>query len=196
MSSISPADPHRRRLLLRLLVKIMLWISLLIGAWVIFTPLLKSTAPVNSKAIETTFDVNDMRPGEVDLVEWFGKPLIIAYRDASQEQALLAAVPATLEDPDSENSSQPAAFENELRSITAGWFVSLGLGTGSGCALKYDPALIPSETGFSGGFVDRCDASRYDLAGRVLVKQSSRKNTNIPVWRFESGKIIVSTEKP
>lgn len=176
----------------------MLWVSVLIGAWVFLTPLFKNKAPVNAKVVETTFDVSDMNPGEVELVEWFSKPLIIARRDPSQEQALIVAKAATLRDPDSKNSSQPAGLENSLRSTTPGWFVSLGLGTGSGCVVEYLPDLNP-ETGnadSSGGFIDRCDGSRYDLAGRVLAKQSSRKNTRIPLWRFQSGKIIVSTQKP
>ena len=109
-----------------------------------------------------------MESGEIDVVEWFNKPLIIVRRTAAQEHELEAADPATLRDPASEKSSQPEFAGNLLRSSTAGWFVSLGLGSGSGCAVEIIEAENLSDT----GFIDRCDGSRYDLAGSCLLYTS------------------------
>ncbi len=173
----------------------MLWISLLVGAWVVFTPLFKNEKAVNTKAVVSVFDVSEMKAGEVDIIEWFSKPLIIAHRTQAAESQLQAAGENEIYDPDSKKSSQPEFAANALRSSTPGWFVSLGLGSGSGCALQYQSPAGANARQWSGGFVDPCDGSRYDLAGRVLVDQSARKNTTIPVWRLESGRIYVSTAR-
>ena len=42
-----------------------------------------------------------------------------------------------------------------------------------------------------GGFVDSCDASRYDLAGRVFREQSAKKNIVVPEWQLVDGNIVV-----
>lgn len=173
----------------------MIWVSLVIGAWVILTPLFKNKTPVNARVVESVFDVSEMEAGEVDIVEWFGKPLVIARRTQVVEDLLLLADRKILKDPDSEKSLQPDFAGNPLRSATPGWFVAIGLGTGSGCALKYsDPSdeLINGRK-WPGGFVDPCDGSRYDLAGRVLVKHSAKRNIPVPVWRMEPDKLVVST---
>ena len=185
------STPNDRRLLLRVAVKVMLCVSVMVGSWVIFSPLFNNKAPVNARVVETAFDVSDMISGEVELHEWFSKPLIIARRTPEQERALETADSATLGDSASDKSSQPVSAQNALRSSTPGWFVSLGLGTGSGCALE-----IVADTDNLSGFSDPCDGSQYDLAGRVLAGQASKKNTTIPLWRYETGNIIVSTGKP
>lgn len=197
MSSFDTASVNNKRLLLRLMVKMMLWISLLVGAWVVFTPLFKNKKNVNTKAIESVFDVSHMNAGDVDIIEWFSKPLIIAHRTQKAENQLQAAGENEVYDPDSEESSQPEFAGNALRSSTPGWFVSLGLGSGSGCALQYQPPSTDRANAreWPGGFIDNCDGSHYDLAGRVLVDQAARKNTTIPVWRLESGKLFVSTAR-
>ena len=192
LSSIKHSTTNDRRLLLRVMVKVMLWTSVAIGAWVIFSPLFKNKTPVNAKVVETSFDVTEMQSGEVELLEWFNKPLIIARRTQLQERSLETAEPATLSDPASIKSSQPGFEKNTLRSSTPGWFVTLGLGAGTGCAVE----IIDEGATGNRGFLDPCDGSRYDLAGRVLAGQATKKNTTIPVWRYDNGNIIVSTARP
>lgn len=197
LSGLNSTQTNQRRLLLRVAIKIMLWISLMIGAWIIFSPLLVNSRPVNGKVVETVFDISEIESGDVQIVEWFSKPLIIAHRTQATEAQLREAGNDLLQDPLSSGSTQPEFATNPLRSATAGWFVSLGIGTSSGCALRYSPptGVLKNVVRRAGIFTDPCDSSRYDMAGRAFIDQAARKNTTIPVWRFERDKIIVSTLK-
>ena len=184
-----PAKPveSQRRLLLRVLTKTMIAFSVVVGLWVILSPLLRNAEPVNQRVVETAIDVAEFAEGEVDIIEWFDKPLIIARR-SSQQEALLESVPAVqLKDPGNKRSTQPQPANNSLRSATQGWFVAIGIGSSSGCALQYNAQ--------AGEFTDGCDGSRYDLAGRALAGSAARGNTPVPHWRYADGKIFVSTRK-
>ena len=141
----------------------------------------------------TRFNVADMQPGDYLLVEWQRKPLFIVYRKPAWEASLLSGGDELYRDPDSSQSSQPEAATNALRSPVSGWFVTLGLGTGTGCSLVFsepeDGELavaggVEDTDGFidAGGFVDGCDQSHYDLAGRVYREQQARRNTVVPEW--------------
>lgn len=181
-----------KKLVLRTVVKLMVMVALGAFLWVLFG----SIPEKDRQVIETTrFNVADMRPGEHLLVEWQKKPLYIVYRKPEWEAALLSANDKLLHDPDSARSTQPTAATNALRSSVPGWFVTLGLGTGMGCTLLFSE---PDETDLAvdgvrdaGGFVDGCDRSRYDLAGRVYVDQQARRNTVVPNWSLVDGEILV-----
>ena len=148
----------------------------------------------------TRFNVAGMQPGDHVLVEWQRKPLYIVYRKPEWEAALLSAAADRYRDHDSSSSTQPDTATNALRSSVRGWFVTLGLGTGSGCSLVYsEPAIVESDAATdsatvivdAGGFVDGCDQSRYDLAGRVYKSQHARRNTVIPEWSLAGSEILV-----
>ena len=163
----------------------MIAFSVVVGLWVILSPLFRNVETVNQRVVETAIDVAGFTEGEVDIIEWFGKPLIIARRSSAQE-ARLESVPAEqLNDPDNKRSTQPQPANNRLRSATPGWFVAIGIGSSSGCALQYN--VQASE------FSDGCDGSRYDLAGRALAGSAARSNTPVPHWRYADRKIFVST---
>jgi len=170
----------------------MIYAAVAAFAWVLFAPFVgpEDTHRLND---EVRFAVADMQPGDVELVNWAGKPLIIARRTDQWEMQLTTANSARLKDASSRDSAQPPAMSNPLRSIESGWFVAVGLGTGSGCAVQYkEPSsVVISGARWPGGFIDGCDQSRYDLAGRVLVGQAARKNLVVPEWRLDGAEIIL-----
>ena len=165
----------------------MVMVSLCTFIWVLSGSLPRR----DHNALEVTrFNVADMHPGDHLLVEWQRKPLIIVYRKPAWETLLLAASAELYHDPDSILSSQPEAATNALRSPVRGWFVTLGLGTGAGCSLIISEPEN-AESGDAGGFIDGCDQSRYDLAGRVYSRQQARRNTVVPVWSLVGDEILV-----
>jgi len=163
--------------------------AVLAFGWVLFGSL-PERGPDATEVVR--FNVADMQPGEHKLVEWQNKPLFIVYRKAEWEASLAGAEDALYHDAASRESTQPQSAANPLRSPQSGWFVTLGLGTGMGCTLVF---LQPDarKTGFevSGGFVDGCDQSYYDLAGRVYNNQQARRNTVIPKWSLVDGEVLV-----
>lgn len=171
------------------MVKLMIVISVLAFGWVLFGSLPER----GSETTEVTrFNVADMQPGEYRLVEWQKKPLFIVNRKSEWEAALQGADAALYHDPDSSKSSQPQLAANPLRSVQSGWFVTLGLGTGMGCTLVFSgPDANKSGVEAAGGFVDGCDQSHYDLAGRVYVRQQAKRNTVVPRWSFKDGEILI-----
>lgn len=166
-------------------------------ALIAFIRVLSGSLPERDSVAEVAvvrFSVADMQPGDHQLLEWNNKPLFIVYRERKWESALLDADPSLYRDPDSGNSEQPEFAENALRSQQSGWFVTLGLGTGAGCALIISLPDSAAEDGMAraGGFTDGCDDSRYDLAGRVYSNQAAKRNTVVPTWRLDGTEILVS----
>ena len=181
------------RLYLRLAVKLMLCVAVCGVLWI----LIQATgerSTVGKESAAVTFDVTDMKPGDVQTVNWANRPLLIVYRTPEWKSALETQANNRLKDPLSSKSVQPAEAVNVHRSVNPDWFVALGLGTGMGCPLRF---IAPSAERYQGepwpgGFADTCDSTRYDLAGRVFRQQSAQKNIVVPDWQFVDGKIIVS----
>jgi len=164
-------------------------VSVFAFGWVLFGSL-------PDRGHETTevvrFNVAEMQAGEYRLVEWQKKPLFIVKRKPEWEAALLSADVELYHDADSSKSSQPESASNPLRSARSGWFVTIGLGTGMGCALVFSaPDADNGAFKAAGGFIDGCDQSHYDLAGRVYDNQHARRNTVVPVWSKVEGEILV-----
>ncbi|OED39791.1 hypothetical protein AB833_14370 [Chromatiales bacterium (ex Bugula neritina AB1)] len=181
------------------MVKVMLWLAIIVSGWILFSPFARENGsrPLTE---QVNFPVADLQAGEVQIVEWLNRPLVIAHRTDEQEALIEAADAVLYRDAYSRTSVQPDFAENALRSGTSNWFVSLGLGTGMGCALVYKPPSEPPSNElfvgnkWNGGFVDGCDNTYYDLAGRVYVDQSARLNLPIPNWALIEGQIILKPQ--
>jgi len=182
---------NSRRLLLRVATKLMLCFAALVASWIILSPLFKPNVPVNTKAVETTIDVSGRGENTIEIIEWFDKPLIIARRSALTERGLKEIGAEALRDPQNKKSVQPANAQNAIRTAHDGWFVAIGIGTSSGCALLASAAAVG--TSDVAVFTDGCDGSRYDFAGRALAGSKARKNLPVPHWQFEDNRIVVST---
>ena len=182
-------EQNTTRLLLRTIVKLMVMVAVLAFAWVLF-----GSFPERGQetAEVVRFNVADMQPGDYRLVEWQKKPLFIVRRKPEWETALISADTALYRDPDSSKSIQMESAVNPQRSVQSGWFVTLGLGTGMGCTLVFfEPNANESGARATGGFVDSCDQSYYDLAGRVYIDQHARRNTVVPRWKYVDGQILL-----
>jgi len=186
------SEANGRLVFLRLLLKVMAFVVL-----IAFVRILLGSLPERDSEPELSvshFDVSAMKPGDHKLIEWSNKPLFIVYRKEVWESALTAAKSELYRDPQSARSTQPDNAVGALRTPHVGWFVSLGLGTGAGCALTFEaPEVAPADERMpAGGFIDPCDNSRYDLAGRVYAKQAAKRNTVVPEWRLEGEQILVT----
>jgi len=185
-----------RLVFIRVLVKLMIFVAIFAFLRILFGSLPERDAVV--EPVVARYSVSDMKPGDYQLVEWNNKPLFIVYRKSAWDSQLGEASGALYRDPHSERSEQPDDARNALRSPYPGWFVTLGLGTGAGCALTFDEPVNTSQDTVSaqrvmaGGFTDGCDKSRYDMAGRVYVDQAAKRNTVVPQWRLQGQTILVS----
>jgi len=176
----------------RAMMKIMVLFAVFAIIWMFFGS--TSEESQSTAKQQTLFNISKMQPGDHQLVEWQGKPVFIVYRKKEWERLLASADVTLLKDPYSERSIQPQRLKNTLRSADAGWFVSLGLGTGAGCTLDIftpdshnaPPADVPGVV-----FIDVCDKSRFDLAGRVFEKQAAKRNLVVPDWHLLDGQIAL-----
>ncbi len=146
----------------------------------------------DSKVVPTkVVDIAGIRAGEVRIVLWEGRPVLIYHRTNQQLQALKAADPRLL-DATSTNSIQPAWAKNEQRSSVPEYFISIGVGTDFSCPIDVLPASEQPFMGQSwgGGFIDECRGARYDFAGRVYSGQYAEQNLIVPEYRI-NGKVLI-----
>ena len=113
-------------------------------------------------------DISALAPGEMQIVEWRGKPVWILRRT----KEMLAGIKKTvgkLSDPKSEVPQQPEYAKNEFRSIKEEFAVLEGVCTHLGCSPQLKTAEAQAEMGgdWAGGFYCACHGSKFDLAGRV-----------------------------
>lgn len=131
-------------------------------------------------------DISDLKPGELKIEKWQGKPIWILRR-TKQELDDLPSLDSMLRDPDSSVNQQPPYAKNEYRSRKPEYLVLIGLCTHLGCSPKYLPdgqeALGPE---WKGGFFCPCHGSRFDLAGRVFQGVPAPTNLVVPPYKFLS----------
>ena len=179
-----------RRLRLRVAAKLMLSVGF-VGILYVVLSMMFSSNP-DSKVVPTkVVDIGGMRAGEVRIVLWEGRPVMIYHRTDGQVQALKAADPR-LHDAASTHSRQPAWAKNEQRSSVPEYFISIGVGTDFSCPIDLLPASEQPFMGqpWSGGFVDECRGARYDFAGRVYSGQYADQNLIVPAYRI-NGKVLI-----
>lgn len=180
------------RLFLRLAVKLMLCVAVVGTLWVLLQATGERDA-VQDVVPSVAFDITDVAPGNLKIVEWANKPLLILHRLPEWNTTLVSLEADLFRDPLSQSSVQPDAALTPYRSASPDWFVAVGLGTGMGCPLRFVEPSSEQYLGsaWPGGFVDTCDATRYDLAGRVFRQQSARRNIVVPEWKLIDGKVMV-----
>jgi len=136
-------------------------------------------------------DIGGMRAGEVRIVLWEGRPVLIYHRTDQQVQALKATDERLL-DASSKDSRQPMWAKNDQRSSMPEYFISIGVGTDFSCPIDLLPASNEPfmEQPWAGGFVDECRGARYDFAGRVYLGQYADENLIVPEYRIKD-KVLV-----
>ena len=81
-------------------------------------------------------DISKMAPGELQVVEWRGKPVWILKRTKEMLDSL-KAVASKLQDPSSSSSSQPEYAAGDARARKAEIMVMEGVCTHLGCKFDY-----------------------------------------------------------
>ncbi|HBI69181.1 ubiquinol-cytochrome c reductase iron-sulfur subunit [Massilia sp. IC2-278] len=143
-------------------------------------------------------DISDVKPGEMKVVEWRGKPVWILRR-TPEMMASLPKNDAQLADPNSEKIYQldmPEYAKNEFRArsehkevlVTVGICSHLGCSPSSRFAEGPQPNLPDN---WHGGFLCPCHGSTFDLAGRVFQNKPAPTNMDVPPYMYLSDNRIV-----
>ena len=141
-------------------------------------------------------DISTLAPGEMQTVEWRGKPVWIQRR-SSEMLRLLSKYDGQLADPRSEVEQQPSYCKNSTRSIKPEIFVAVGICTHLGCVPTFRPEIAPADFGsdWHGGYYCPCHASKFDLAGRVYRNVPAPTNLVIPQHGYLSDfRLIIGTD--
>lgn len=170
-----------------------------IGAGFVAVPFLSSMQPsarTRAAGAPVEIDIGKLEDGQLIRVEWRGKPVWVLRRTQDTLDAL-TSFDDILRDPDSEESVQPDAAKNPVRSIKPEIFVAVGICTHLGCSPTFRPEIAPADLGedWKGGFFCPCHGSFFDLAGRVYNGVPAPTNLEIPPYRYLSDtRIIVGEE--
>lgn len=131
-------------------------------------------------------DISALEPGQQMIVEWQGKPVWIVRR-TKEMLATLTKDAALLADPNSKRSEQPAAAQNDYRSLKPELMVMVGICTHLGCS-PTDKLQAGTDSGLGedwpGGFFCPCHGSKFDLAGRVFRDVPAPTNLVVPKYQF------------
>jgi ubiquinol-cytochrome c reductase iron-sulfur subunit len=137
-------------------------------------------------------DISALKPGEMQTVEWQGKPVWIIRRtkemleDIKKDNGLVS-------DPESSVPQQPDYAKNEFRSIKDEYAVIVGVCTHLGCSPQLKPADDKTEMGqtWNGGFYCPCHGSKFDFAGRVYKGVPAPINLRVPKYTYLSDTTIL-----
>jgi ubiquinol-cytochrome c reductase iron-sulfur subunit len=157
-----------------------------IGSWNPSAKAKAAGAPVKA-------DIGKLKPGQMIVVEWRGKPVYVMNRTESQ-LADLARLNDTLKDPESLNAKQPDYIHGIDRALRPELLVIIGLCTHLGCAPKFRPEVGAADLGgkdWLGGFFCPCHGSKFDLSGRVYDNVPAPTNLEVPPHSFEDDNILV-----
>ena len=142
-------------------------------------------------------DISNLAPGELQVVEWRGKPVWIVRRTKEMLEAVTNA-DDKVTDPRSEVDKQPEYAKNEYRSIKPEILVLVGICTHLGCSPQQKSAEAKGEMGadWAGGFLCPCHGSKFDLAGRVYKGAPAPVNLDVPPHMYLSdGRILIGEDK-
>ncbi len=140
-------------------------------------------------------DIGALAPGEMQVVEWRGKPVWIIRRTKEMLESIKKD-DGVVADPQSKVPQQPAYAKNEYRSIKDEYAVLVGVCTHLGCSPQLKPGEAKAEMGadWNGGFYCPCHGSKFDFAGRVYKGAPAPINLEVPKYAFLSDTRIVIGE--
>ena len=146
-------------------------------------------------------DISDLKPGEMKVFEWRGKPVWVVKRTPE----MVAALPKNdneLADPRSERNKDeltPEYARNENRSIKPEILVAVGICSHLGCSpgKKFEAGPQPSlPDDWNGGFLCPCHGSTFDLAGRVYKNKPAPDNLQVPRHMYISDtKLLIGKDE-
>ena len=141
-------------------------------------------------------DISKLAPGEMEVIEWRGKPVWIIRRTKEMIESLKAVEPR-LTDPASKSSEQPKYAENEYRSAKPEIMVMEGVCTHLGCSPQLKAADAKAEMGadWVGGFYCPCHGSKFDLAGRVFRGAPAPVNLKVPPYTLTENTVVIGEDQ-
>jgi ubiquinol-cytochrome c reductase iron-sulfur subunit len=175
-----------------------------VGVGAVAVPFVSSFAPserAKAAGAAVEVDISALKAGEMQTVEWRGKPVWILKRTPEQ-LAELPKLDAKLADPQSKRKPDeltPAYARNEHRSRKPELLVAVGICSHLGCSpsAKLQAGAQPSlPADWQGGFFCPCHGSMFDLAGRVYKNVPAPDNLEIPPYIFLSdSKLLIGEDK-
>ena len=142
-------------------------------------------------------DISGIAPGELQVVEWRGKPVWVLRRTKEMLDAI-KKVEDKVTDPASKDSTQPSYAKNETRSVKPEYLVLIGICSHLGCSPQYKGAEAKAEMGadWQGGFLCPCHGSKFDLAGRVYKGAPAPINLEVPQYTYLSDtRLLIGEDK-
>ena len=142
-------------------------------------------------------DISSLAPGELQVVEWRGKPVWIMRRTKEMLEAVKKS-DDKVTDPRSEVPLQPEYAKNEYRSIKPEILVLVGICSHLGCSPQQKTSEAKGEMGadWVGGFLCPCHGSKFDLAGRVYKGAPAPVNLDVPPHAYLSDtKLLIGDDK-
>ncbi|MGQ0544103.1 MAG: ubiquinol-cytochrome c reductase iron-sulfur subunit [Betaproteobacteria bacterium] len=141
-------------------------------------------------------DVSGIAPGQLEIVEWRGKPVWIIRR-TKEMIASLKVNEARLTDPASKASEQPEYAENEHRARDPELMVMEGVCTHLGCSPQLRSAEAKAEMGadWAGGFYCPCHGSKFDYSGRVFRGAPAPTNLKVPPYTIADSKLVIGVDE-
>ena len=175
-----------------------------VGVGAVAVPFVSSFAPserAKAAGAAVEVDISTLKVGEMQTVEWRGKPVWILKRTPEQLESLkktdaLVADPKSLRKPD---ELTPEYARNEYRSRKPELLVAVGICSHLGCSptAKLQAGAQPSlPDDWQGGFFCPCHGSLFDLAGRVYKNKPAPDNLEVPPYMFLSdSKLLIGEDK-
>jgi ubiquinol-cytochrome c reductase iron-sulfur subunit len=142
-------------------------------------------------------DISALQPGELQIMEWRGKPVWILRRTKEMLEGIKKSN-ANVADPASDVVLQPAYAKNEFRSIKDEYAVLEGVCSHLGCSPQYKGPEAKADMGadWNGGFYCPCHGSKFDLAGRVYKGVPAPVNLTVPPYTYLSEtKILIGEDQ-
>ncbi len=148
-------------------------------------------------------DISDLKPGDMKVFEWRGKPVWILKR-TEEMMASLEKTKDKVADPASENVyslPMPEYCKNNHRSRAEhkDILVTVGICSHLGCSpsSKFQAGAQPSlPDDWTGGFLCPCHGSTFDLAGRVYKNKPAPTNLDVPPHMYLSAtKILIGKDE-
>jgi ubiquinol-cytochrome c reductase iron-sulfur subunit len=148
-------------------------------------------------------DISDLKPGEMKVFEWRGKPVWVLKR-TPEMMASLNKTEDKVADPHSEKTYQmpmPEYCKNQYRAREEhkDTLVVVGICSHLGCSpgKKFQPGAQPSlPDDWQGGFLCPCHGSTFDLAARVYKNKPAPDNLDVPPHMYLSDtKLLIGKDE-
>ena len=139
-------------------------------------PFIRSWVPAFRNETILDVDVGGMVPGDLKVVRWLGRNVMVVRRDRTQVERLI--VSDALNDPDSLLSHQPDYAANTFRSRKPEHLLVYANCTHLGCEVDFTAGARLA------GFRCPCHRSDYDIAGRVEKGAAAKLNLEVPEYEY------------